>query len=381
MRKMLLFMAVATLLFAMPAQAGQFRVDDRASFFNGSDLTSARMAVEQVPFEVHVIALVVDSQAQLEYEAGKSVTSPNVMVVAIDPKHHTTHVRYGAGLGIPAGLGANLARAGHRGFAAKRPGDGVAAIVAAAQTMILQSHVTVPSQLTPLQVNQLPVPIASTTGFSVPSQPVSSESQGHPVLWTLFFLSLAGVGAWLFFRRYKKSLNQRMNALEYDIDTARSETAVERDFNRRLGTVTKLGEGAVSSPTTRVSSYTPPDPRFVEPAVRSTYVPTQTQVVVHDYHDHGSGDLLTGMALGSMMNQPRERVIVEREVREPSCSSTPAASTGGSDSWASSSDDQPSSGGSDSWSSSSSDDSSSSVSDVIDSIGDAFSSSGGSDDW
>lgn len=355
MRTVLFVTILCATLMSASTYAGSLQVDDQASLFSDSDRAIMHAVATQSSFEVRVLSTVAATPQHLEYEAGRLVTSQNTIVIAIDPKHRTTHVRYGTGTGIPVGYGTKLAKAGGSSFASKRLGEGIVSIISAAQNVQLETRALSlsPSSL----VYPRGIVTDSSSGFNTPQRPYEPDDPGHPVLWTLFLLCSIAAGAWWIFRRYHSSIERRMNSLEYDIDNAKNDAVVERDFNSRLNAriATIANEPCV--------------PRS-EAVTKQERKPATSRMIVHEHHHNDSGlspsSMLAGVAIGSMLShidhQHTHHVVQQSSGGSSSWSSNTSAdlneeqvSLGGGSSWeaGSNNDDQQSSGGSSSWSDSS----------------------------
>lgn len=351
--------ALLVTLYATTASAGTIIVRDSANFVPASDVSKLQLDATQWPFDVHVLAEVAPDHNTLEDDAHNSVDNPNVLVIAVDPTHHKTIVRFGNATGVKPGDYDSISQAGNAHFRSHEIAQGIEAIVIR----------SVASKQATVAISVSNAPVVVQQGLSAPTW----------FLIALFAGSLAGIVIWL----VRKSRKDR-ESFEKALDDNRLETS--ELMSRNVEAMTSDSQwGAVAGATPAVptpavrppSTYSARAPRtYARPAVAPVY----TQPVV--IQQNNSNDFLTGMLVGEMLEDKRD-VVVEREVvrerrEETSYDSggSSSSSDSGSSSWGSSSSDD-SGGSSSSWDSGSSSDSSSSS----DSGGGGFDSGGGSSSW
>lgn len=411
MRRLFGAAAIAVaLLCASPAFAGSVKIHDNAGILDGSAKDAVTQAAEKSPFEVHVLTVSsAPSQADFERQVSASVTGTSVLSVGIEMQHHITTVMYGGATGVPQGNGKRLGDSARPFFRAGNFGQGIAAIIVGTAQMREAAPVVmdvpsatpgVPPQTVVVEANKQVAP------------PIEVEG-GHPVLWTLFFVTLIGGFAWYFVAKRKREMEAYEQSLATDV--------IDRDEQWRWQATRSASPNAPAPVEREEPSYNPSLPVSVSnapritPAYRRSYTPSYSSrpsvsapapstTVINNTTSGGNGDLATGILLGQALSRPSHDTYIERDVvREvPAPSYTPPAydpppapsrstsswadsdsGSSSSSSWGSSSDSGSSSSSSSSWSDSSSSDSSSSwsSSDSSSSSSDSSSSSSDSGSW
>jgi hypothetical protein len=337
---------LAAVSWALGASAGSIEIRDNAGFIPPSDVVRLRADQASWPFDVHVLAEVVDTRDTLEDDAHRAVTNPQVVVLAVDPTHHRTVVRFGNETGVKSGDYDSIAQAGGAHFRAHEVADGFEAMI----TRVRASR-------------------EAARAISTSSTPVIVQEGLSGGTWWLIALSFAcfaGLAVWL----YRRSKRDR-EVFSAALDENRLETAELRSRNVEEMLYDDTGVRAhAPRPVTamrsgRVAGAPMPSPVVSSPVITSPVIVNNT----------GGNDLLTGMLIGEELNRPRvvERVV-EREERSRS-----EDSGGSSSSWDSGSSVSSSSSSDDSGGASSSYDSGGSSD--FGSSGGGFDGGGGGSDW
>lgn len=328
--------ALATLLCSLTAHAGTVEVRDHVGALPLAAVDRLRDVAERYPFDLRV--LVENSGKGALRDAVHAWTDrPGVVVVGIDPEHHGTTVHFGAGVGVPARDFDPISRAGNPQFKAGDFAGGIQSIADASARSAEHAR-----------------EMAAGRVVVVPSTPFPEPREAVPTGLVVFLLlaaaALVGAFVWWWTRRQGERLDQNLESFREAKERIDERNATEEDWHRRMKT-------RMAAPAS------PPPPPPARSVVR-TYAPPPS--VVHHHHDHGSGDLLTGMAIGNMMgHHSAPTVHVHTPAPAPSYSAPTSDSGGSSSGWSS-------------WSSSDSGGSSSSW----DSGGSSSSDSGGgSSDW
>lgn len=383
---------LCTLLLALlpfAAWAGKVEFRDEAAILGPAVRQDIAARFSAFPFSARVITSTASpSRAALESRAASFLTSPDMIVVGIDPAHRYTVVRVGSGLNLEPGTFSQIAVAGNPSFKSGQWGAGIIAIGETAKGKLAISNYlrnTAPRASLP----------ATQVIVDQPAQSiVQSEAGSGSVGWLLAgmvatLIVICAVGIILARRRHAaKERQERQDRL--DAEAERILNAERERASRRAEQVLAPARQP-SSPVNpmpsrydsapRPATYTPPPRLIVEPAAApivqryrqppAPVVVSSSPVVVH--HDHGSpaDGLLTGMLLnealhdhghGHRRDDDSDRHVVRERVVEVERPSSSYDSGGASSGWGSSSSDSSDSSSSFSTPASDSDSSSSSSS-------------------
>lgn len=334
MRRLIGAVAVAiALLVASPAIAspGDVKIHDNAGVLDSAGKDAVTAAAKASPFEVHVLTVMsAPSSFEFERQVSGAVNGPNVLAIGVEMQHRITTVMYGAASGVPQGKGAELGLKAREFFKTGNFGQGIAAIITG--TAALRAVEAPPPAPPP---GHYP-----GSDYKAPAPPPPFEDEGHPWLWTFFFISLFGFGAWWYVRRRNRQ------AADFEARVAGS--AIDDDERQRWSSTrdeTSYHSSMPSSTRPYSPSYTPSYSRtYSRPSV-SAPAPSTT-VINNNSGGGGGGDLATGILLGQAMSGGgghSHDTYIEREVvRE-----VPAPAPASTSSW---SDPSPSSSSSSSWS-------------------------------
>ncbi len=380
----------AVLLWTSFALAGRLIVKDEARLFSSSDMSALGETAKKWSFEAHVLVAVSPTKAALENRAKAWVDGPNVVVIALDPEHRTTVVRFGNGSNVKSGDFDAISSSGNSSFRSKDFRGGIEAIGNRADMSARQVVAQPPAPPPAIIVQPAPQPIIVQT-----TQPVSSTvvHEGFGFWgWSLIVIcALAFV--WFIVHLYRKS-KRDSERFQSALNDNREETAslasrniAEDNWEATLRTSsarTKAPSSGSSAPTpsrssaSRASTRTPVRSAYIPPPPPPVPVAAASSTVVVSGNNSGN-DLLTGMLIGDMLSDRHHHhheVVREREIirERPTSydsggssssyggSSSPSYDSGGSSSSFDSSSSESSSGSSSSWGSSSSSDSGGSVS-------------------
>ena len=277
------------------------KIHDDAALLSSSDRSAIESAASSWRFDTHLLIRVVPGTGELDDAAHAAITAPGVVVIAIDPTHHHTAVRFGTATRVKPADYDSIAKAGNAHFRAGEWGAGIAAIGTRAEASA-----------------------EAKVAMAVSNEPVVIEqglSTGAWVGISLLFAAIVGVIV-LVVRRMRRNEERFASAasdlvLETSGHRSRNENLdAGRDFDARLG-------------------------RSSAARAQPAYCPPVSTVVI----DRGGGnDLLTGVLLGEAMSDrhsAREVVYEER--------SSSRDDGGSSSSWDSSSSSDDSGGSSSSW--------------------------------
>lgn len=314
---------------------GNVLIRDDQNTLSTGDIAAIQSTGGGWPFEAHVLVGSFPTRDALEDAAHLAITSPRVVAIGVDPGHHHVAVRFGTSSGVKAGDYDSIAKAGNAHF---RSGEWVAGIqaIGTRARASAQAHVAIAQS----------------------NEPVVVEEGLGTGAWLgigLLFAVVVGCVVWLW-RRSRKDRDSFTRAL----DDSREQTGQlamrnieEQSFMDRLNA---SAPATVTAPRAFRMNTTGANPGIpVSCAASVPHIPQSVTV-----NTSGNNDLLTGMLIGEVLGQPRETVIVEREVvrERPSYSSRSDDDSGGSDSsWSggssdsssSSSDSSDSGGSSSSW--------------------------------
>jgi hypothetical protein len=287
------------LLWSTTAFAGELSVRDSANWIPTNDVAQLQSDSKDWPFDVNILIENVSNLSALENDARGLVNKSSTMVIAIDPTHRKTVVRFGASTGVQASDYNAISAAGNSDFKLNFIRQGLDAIVAKAVS------------------SRNPNPETATAG-------ATSEKSGIG-MWVFIMAGVLFGGIlilWLTRKRTK--------------DSVQSEP------------LSTFDDSMYQRQSSRMNRVAP-----VAPVVPQNVVVNQST---------GNNDLLTGILVGEVLsNQNRTEVIHESAVPVPEPSSS-SDSGGSSSSWdsgsSSSSSDSSSSydsgGSSSSWDSGSS---------------------------
>jgi hypothetical protein len=128
-----LALALSMAIFAGTAHAGTLRVRDDAGALTSDGVQRLQSVLARAPFDGRLVVTTAYPDAQdLARFVHSLVTSPNVVVVGVDPEHRHVQVHFGSGAGVPASEWPAIERAGNDAFRQRDWAGGAAAIFAAA---------------------------------------------------------------------------------------------------------------------------------------------------------------------------------------------------------------------------------------------------------
>ena len=373
-------------LWASAALAGSLQLQDEVHLLSSSDVSTLKTTASRWPFDTHILIANAEAKAILEARAHALVDGPNVVVIAMDPKHHTTVVRVATGTRVKTMDFDSIASAGNPAFRESRWVTGLEAIGARAE-----------------------LSTRTTVGTVAPQPPIVVREGLSFWAWGAIIFGVLLL-VWLVVKLYRKS--QRNNELfQSALDENREETAALRSDNIRYD---RWADPGYTAPAPRQTSRVRTPTAVYVPGHVSAPAPIVTTPSTVVVNQSSGSDLMTGMAIGHMMSDSHhhhhDREVVHERVieRSPTYTSSPSYDGGGSSSsydsggsssnWGSSSSSAPdsnrygssssssysSSSSSSSWSdssSSSSYDSGSSSSYDSGGSSSSFDSGGSSSDW
>ncbi len=369
-KKIPILCALLLALLPLAAWAGKVEFRDEAAILAPAVRQDIAARFSAFPFSARVITSTASpSRAALESRAASFLTSPDMIVVGIDPAHRYTVVRVGSGLNLEPGTFSQIAVAGNPSFKGGQWGAGIIAIGETAKGKLAIS--------TYLR-NTAPPPSFPATQVIVhqPAPPIiQSEAGSGSIGWLLAgmvatLIVICAVGIILARRRHAaKERQERQDRL--DAEAERILNAERERASRRAEQVLAPARQP-SSPVNpmpsrydsapRPATYTPPPRLIVEPAAApivqryrqppAPVVVSSSPVVVH--HDHGSpaDGLLTGMLLnealhdhghGHRRDDDSDRHVVRERVVEVERPSSSYDAGGASSGWGGSSSDSSSS--------------------------------------
>jgi membrane protein implicated in regulation of membrane protease activity len=276
-------------------------IRDRAGAIAAQD--AAHLQSESWPFDVHVLVESASSFDALVDDAHAAVTSPSVVVIALDTAHHKVAVRFGTNTGVKQGDFDSVSKAGNAHFHAGEIRDGIDAILLRAQASA-QSAVAMSESNAPVVVQE-------------------GLSGGAWAGIIILFAIVAGTVVWLWRRSRKDrdSFEKTLNDSRDQVAELRAHNAREADWEDSIQANQK-GWTAAKRPAPEPAPVTrreTPPPRYAAPAYGGpppapVYINNPPPVIVNQGGSGGSG-YVEGMLMGEILSQPREReVIVEREV-------------------------------------------------------------------
>jgi hypothetical protein len=122
-------LVVTTVAFAPAAYAGTLRVEDDAGDLTSQSIQQIQRVVAGAPFDGRLVVTTRYEDAQdLSRYVGTLVTSPDLVVVGLDPAHRHVQVHFGTGSGVARSEWANIERAGNDDFRKADWAGGAAAI-------------------------------------------------------------------------------------------------------------------------------------------------------------------------------------------------------------------------------------------------------------
>jgi hypothetical protein len=120
------------LLWSTTALAGELSVRDSTNWIPANDVAQLHSDSKNWPFDVNILIENVSNLNALESDARGLVNKPSTMVIAIDPTHRKTVVRFGASVGVQASDYNDISAAGNSDFKLNFIRQGLDAIVAKA---------------------------------------------------------------------------------------------------------------------------------------------------------------------------------------------------------------------------------------------------------
>ena len=246
---------------------------DLTGTISASDLAS--LNGRPAPFHVRVLFTSQDSLEKLEDISHGALSTPDMVVIGIDPGHHRVVARFGTATGVKPGDFDSVAKAGNAHFRAKEWTAGVDAIAVRAKASA-----------------------DSRVAMSVSNEPIVIEQGLSGWAWTGIAILFAAVIACVVavirrMRRQQTEFNQTVGRLNDDYisrDDARDFDSRLRAAERRQPTATGYAGGY---PTGVTQSSGP--------------------VIINQ---GGNNDLLTGVLIGESLSSPLSRVVEREFVRE-----------------------------------------------------------------
>ena len=128
-----LALVVSTVAFASAAHAGTLRVEDDAKDLTSQNIQQIQKVLGDAPFDGRLVVTTQYEDAKdLSRYVGSLVTSPDLVVVGLDPEHRHVQVHFGTGSNIPRTEWPAIERAGNDEFRKADWAGGAAAIFQAA---------------------------------------------------------------------------------------------------------------------------------------------------------------------------------------------------------------------------------------------------------
>lgn len=175
----------SALTLGASAEAGTLQLRDGADLLTPDQASALRSEAARYDFDVRVLT---DSRfttrAEFERHVASQLASPTMVAIGIDPTHRWTAVHFGTGTRIASSRFATIENAGDAYFRSARWGEGLAAVLGAAQSS---------------------VSVASDGRVTEGARPV-----GFP--WSLVFVGLFAMGGIALVAR---ALNRRRDAQGY----------------------------------------------------------------------------------------------------------------------------------------------------------------------
>lgn len=313
-------------------------IDDEIGLLNPTQLSVLNNLASKA--DVKIVISSSRSRAELDGATHNLVNTPNTLAIGIDPIHKYTFTHFGSGLAIPSADFKAIATSGNLEFKAGRWAEGVTAIVhnADAEIGLLRT-------------------VSSTTPVIVQQPVIEHPVSAVPFVIGGLLVMLIGYVIWRLLNKKAKETEQVLSGFRDEAAELRSRNIKEAAYYNKIPeTVKPLPETVTALPNDRNTREmfvakkmnVKPTKTYVRP--QRPVVRTAPATVIVQGNNNSGNDLVTGMVIGSMMNQPRE-VIRERSVTPaPSRSSSydSGSSSSSYDSGSSSYDSGSSGGGFDS---------------------------------
>ncbi len=303
MKKIVFLLCLALMFWSGRALAGTFAQSDASSLLNltPGDVAQLQHDAASAPFDVKLLVESVPSVSQLGSDAHQAVTSPNVVVVGIDPVGNHVSVRFGKNIGVKQGDFDSVSKSGNAHFHNRE-------WVAGIETIVLRAQASA----------------QSSTAISQSSEPVYvKQGLSGEVIFLIVVLvcGFAGLAIWLY-RRQRADRDKSIEAM----NELREEASEYRTRNVEMMTMPDSASDPVPGRRRTVQSAQPaqsrrsavqprsrPAPAPLPPSVPWT-PPAPAPVIV----DRSGNDFATGLLVGEALSQPRvaeREVVVEREER------------------------------------------------------------------
>jgi uncharacterized membrane protein YgcG len=131
-------------------------IDDQAGIISSDDAASIRAA--RSVLDVKILVSSTRTRGELDAHVSAMVNSANTLAIGVDPVHHFAFTHFGVGTGISPADYQMVARAGNGEFHAGHWGEGLKAIVAAANAASVRSE-SKATVVQPVTVVERPVPM------------------------------------------------------------------------------------------------------------------------------------------------------------------------------------------------------------------------------
>lgn len=264
----------------------QLKIHDQANLLSSADRSALESAATSWRFETHVLIQHTAGSAELDDAAHAAITTPNTVVIAVDPQRHHTAVRFGSATHVKPGDYDSISKAGNAHFRAGEWGAGLAAIGTRAEASA-----------------------ESRVAMSVSNEPVVIEKGLSTGTWVGIALLFGAVVTCLVvvlrkMRRQQAAFASTSSALIEEASEYRGrnmDAADQRSFDERL-TAFRLSRGAgLGNTYSTASGYYPQAP---------------APVIVNGGGGGGGNDLLTGVLIGEQLGgrQSTREVIYEERV-------------------------------------------------------------------
>lgn len=255
------------------------KIHDNEHLLSPADV--ALLESEGWPFEAHVLIQTLPTTDALDDAAHQAVTGPHVVVIAVDPVHRHTAVRFGTESAVKAADYDSIAKAGNAHFRAKEWAAGIQAIGVRAQASA-----------------------ESRVAMAVSNEPVVIEKGLGTGAWIGIALLFGAVVACVVL------VLRRMRAQQRQFESTASDLVLEASEYRGKN----LDASDARDFDSRLRAYQRPP--VLNPAVRTAPFPQQpsypyTPPVIVNNGSSGSGDLALGMLIGEELANNRREVIYE----------------------------------------------------------------------
>ncbi len=312
MKRIATFLAtlIAIVLLVLPTMAGAIKVYDNANVLSDGDEVTLAATATAWPFDSVIYTDNVDRQA-LKLMAGKHVTTPRTVVIAVSPSAKGTSVRFGSGTNVDSSLWETIAKTGDASFKDKKWRIGIEAIGFRSKLAVEQASAAVAPTTT---TSRQPAPVV-----------VHHKNAASTGAWIAIGLCVAfffGIAVWMV-RRQRRSateLKEAADKLSYEAgDIASKSIAMDE---RHEGALWSQAEGranrrmasrpARSTPDVPRSSYAPPVPRYTSPAPAYSYTPPPAPIYSHHTtvieRGGGASDFAMGVLVADALHDSHAHV-------------------------------------------------------------------------